>query len=345
MHSNPLWSIWGLGVDMSEMKDLLERLEFAGIPLNNEISHAMEAVDPKDFTDFDLETFWNDGPVPFLQTDLGATRTISAPHMIVTLLHHLEVKLGQKIILVGSKAGYLAALLDKIVGRDGSVTIVEPHSEVREFTESRLEYYSPSGMIRIVEPRFIEDEGLCSKSVDRVLITGSVRSIPDWIGSLVHEGGFVLGPFGGPVHQRLVKKEKQSGEWLETDLGGVVFGPMDVAESEKGPLDPESLANHIEDVHGLINRLVEVDEETGRRVAELINSLRDLPPDLPTLNEDSTEDDILEHPVVDLLLSEMEWLGPLWPFLTDYLSLDLESPGSTEEGASYLFGGHEDLVP
>ena len=41
---------------------------------------AMEDVNPGFFTDFDLEPFWNDRPVPFLFTGFGATRTISAPH-------------------------------------------------------------------------------------------------------------------------------------------------------------------------------------------------------------------------------------------------------------------------
>ena len=82
---------------MSMMADLLGRLRSAGIPLDEVISGAMESVDPADFTDFHLEPFWHDRPVPFLFTDLGATRTISAPHMIVTLLHHLELQPGQEV--------------------------------------------------------------------------------------------------------------------------------------------------------------------------------------------------------------------------------------------------------
>ena len=56
-----------------------------------------------------------------------------------------------------------------------------------------------------------------SGGFERVLITGSVRG-PNSIGELVIDGGFVLGPFGGPVHQRLLKREKQGGDWFDTDL-------------------------------------------------------------------------------------------------------------------------------
>ena len=72
------------------MSELVERLEAAGIPLDDLTKSAMIDIDPGDFTDYDLEGFWHDRPIPFLFTDFGATRTISAPHMIATLLHHLE---------------------------------------------------------------------------------------------------------------------------------------------------------------------------------------------------------------------------------------------------------------
>jgi len=37
-------------------------------------------------------------------------------------------------------------------------------------------------------------------------------------------------------------------------------------------------------------------------------------------------------------------LGPLWPIFSEFLSIDIASPGSEEETPDFL-GGHEDLVP
>jgi len=329
---------------VTTMNDLLERLVAAGIPLDDSTKSAMEMVDPSEFTDYNLEPFWHDRPVPFLFTEFGATRTISAPHMIATLLHHLEVREGQHILLIGSKGGYLAAIIDHIVGEGGAVTIIEPHEGVRSHTEDRLFQYDSRGLIRILHPRDLENSEEMARNVDRVLITGSIRSIPISVEHLVMDGGFVLGPFGGPVHQRLLKKEKQAGEWFDTDLGGVVFGPMDVGESEISPLDPASLASHIEDALDLVGGLVDIDEKTLMRVGELILALREMPPDLPAIDEDSTEEEILEHPVVDLIMSEIDWLGPLWPLFSEFLTIDIDSPGSPEEEVD-VFGGHEDLVP
>ncbi len=326
------------------MTELIGRLEAAGVPFDELTKIAMEDVDPADFTDYDLEPFWNDRPVPFLFTGFGATRTISAPHMIATLLHHLEIIEGQDIMLIGSKGGFLAAIIDRMVGRDGSVTIIEPHEEVREHTEERLSLHRASGLIRVLRPHDMESSDEYSKSFERVLISGSVREIPETLEHLVIDGGFVLGPFGGPVHQRLLKKEKQGGMWFDTDLGGVVFGPMDVGESEAGPLDPNSLASHIEDAFDLVGGLVEIEGSTSARVQDLIDALREMPSDLPFIDEDSTEDEIMEHPVVDLLMSEIDWLGPLWPIFSEFLSIDIASPGSPEEVTDFL-GDHEDLVP
>ena len=134
------------------MSELLERLEDAGIPLDDLTKSAMIDIDPSDFTDYDLEGFWHDKPIPFLFTGFGATRTISAPHMIATLLHHLEITIGQDIMLIGSKGGYLAAIIDRMVGKDGTVTILEPHDEVRLHTEERLEKHLCSGVIKILPP-------------------------------------------------------------------------------------------------------------------------------------------------------------------------------------------------
>jgi protein-L-isoaspartate(D-aspartate) O-methyltransferase len=330
---------------MGMMTDLLERLKLAGIPLDEEIWEAMNGVDPGFFTDYHLEPFWHDRPVPFLCTNFGVSRTISAPHMIVTLLHHLEVGVGQHVVLVGSKGGYLAALIDAIVGPNGAVTIIEPHEEVRAHTEDRLGLFPKSSHVRVLQPMDLENPDEMDRTVDRVLITGAVRAVPLGINHLVHDGGFVLGPFGGPVHQRLIKKEKQGNEWIDNDLGGVVFGPMDVGEAERSPLDPISLADHIEDALELVGGLIEIEGDTESRVSELVRALREMPEDLPLLDEDSTEEDIMEHPVVDLLMSEIEWLGPLWPLFSEYLAVDLADPGAPEVEISEFLGGHEDLVP
>ena len=330
---------------MKGISELLERLRESGVPMNDCIAYAMQSVDIEDFTDFDINTFLMDRPIPFLSTENGTTKTISAPHMIATLLHHLEVLEGHHVLVLGSKGGYIAALLDSMLGPRGAVTVVEPHPEVRRHTSQRLDIFESMGELRVLPIDFLEVMDDEFRPVDRVLITGAIKELLPDVGNLVGEGGFVLGPFGGPVHQRLLKRERQGDEWLDTDLGGVVFGPMDLGEAERSSLDPQNLAELLEDVLRLVSEIIEIEDETLVRLESLIASLRELPLDIPDLDEESTEDEIMEHPVIELLLMEMDWLGPMWPIFEDFLSVEIASPGSPDEDEYGMAGGHKDLIP
>tara|TARA_A100001037_G_scaffold182338_1_gene163335 strand:+ start:5059 stop:6096 length:1038 start_codon:yes stop_codon:yes gene_type:complete len=337
------WDVRRIG--MEGISDLLKRLKESGVPMNESIVDAMQSIDIEDFTDFDINNFLMDRPIPFLSTENGITKTISAPHMIATLLHHLEILEGHHVLVMGSKGGYIAALLDCMLGPEGAVTVVEPHAEVRHYTSERLNLFDSMGELRVLSIDFLEVMNDEFRPVDRVLITGAIRELLPDVENLVEEGGFVLGPFGGPVHQRLLKREKVEDEWLDTDLGGVVFGPMDLGEAERSPLDPQNLAEHLEDILEIVSDIIEIEDETASRIEGLIISLRELPRDIPDLDEDSTEDEIMEHPVIELLLMEMDWLGPMWPIFGDFLSVEIASPGSPSEDEYGMSGGHRDLIP
>ncbi len=330
---------------MNPLQDLLERLRKSGVPVDENVADAIQNVFVGSFTDFPLDAFFHDRPVPFLVTENDAAKTISAPHMVATLLHHLELRQGQHVLLIGAKGGYLAALIDWMVGESGMVTIVEPHAAVLAHTSERLEFHDAKGMVRALPVAALDDADELARRVDRVLITGAVKEIPLTVAGMVEEGGFVLGPFGGPIQQTLLKRERQGDDWLDTELGSVVFGPMDLSEAERGPLDPHALADHIEDALNIIVELVEIDDETVGRIEELVESLRGMPADIPPLDEDSTEDELAEHPVFELLMAEMEWLQPMWPLFGQLLSIDIESPGDWDDDEPPMVGGHEDLVP
>ena len=330
---------------MKPIEDLLERLRRSGLPLENEVAEAMKHIFIGSFTDFELDSFWHDRPVPFLITRNDAAKTISAPHMIATLLHHLELRAGQHVLLIGSKGGYLAALIDHIVGKDGMITVLEPHPEVLYHTEERLEFHDSKGLIRVLPVNSFEGDEERSRGIDRVLITGAVREIPLTVAGVVEEGGFVLGPFGGPIQQTLLKRERQGDDWLDTELGNVVFGPMDLTEAERDPLDPQALADHIQDALDIIIELVEIDNETVERIEGLVESLRSMPSDIPPLDEDATEDELVEHPVFELLMAEMEWLQPMWPLFGEMLAIDIDSPADWDDDEPPMVGGHEDLIP
>lgn len=329
---------------LTDISELLERLIAAGIPVNSEIFGAMSEVDPSIFTEHSLEGFWHDRPVPFMITETGSAKTISAPHMVVTLLHHLEISENQNVIIIGSKGGYIASLIDWIIGPGGTVSVIEPNEEVVRHTIECLEKIEANGVIRVLGPESMEDPEW-NRDVSRVLITGAVREIPHYLDLLIEEGGFILGPFGGHLNQRLLKREWQGGGWMDTDLGGVVFGPVDIGDSDRNPFEPKLLAEHLEDIVEMMSGAIDPESEALVRLEGLIESLRGLPDGIPEIDEDSTEEEILEHPVIELLMSEMEWMGALWPVIGEMFSFDIANPGAPREEGGEMLGGHEDLVP
>ena len=328
---------------MESMMKLLEDLEKSGLLVSKDIKRAMNEINPAQFTDHDLDLFWSDNPVPFLITKSGISKTISAPHMIITMLHHLEIKKNYSILLMGAKGGYLSALLGNLVGKNGKITIIEPHKEVRDYTENRIKDYFNSAEILVNKPSDLENVN--DNYYDRVLITGFMKKVPSEIKFKVKEDGFILGPIGSIIHQRLIKKEKFGDEWVDTDLGGVVFGPLDIGDLEKNLLEPENLVEHMESALELILEVIEIEEESLNRINNLIWSLKNLPPGIPIVDEYSSEEEILENPVMELLLAEMEWLGPLWPILTGIDGLDIGNIESINSEYYSNTGGHEDLIP
>ena len=227
--------------------------------------------------------------------------------------------------------------------RGGRVTVIEPHDEVAEYTSSVLERRDQCGLIRVLGKEALEDPKW-DRDVNRVLFTGSIREIPNFIELLIDEGGFILGPFGGRIQQRLMKKEWQGDTWLETDLGGVVFGPMDIRESERGFPDPLLIADEFEDALVLISSFLGENSEEVQRLERLVESLRDLPPGLPEITESFTEEEIIEHPVIELLMTEAEWLNELWPTFSNILGFDLG--GGLVDSEEPLFGKrHADFTP
>ncbi len=348
---------------MNDIAGLLSRLQAADVPLSPVIREAMSAVAVESFTDYDSEPFYYDRPLVFTETEGGGVKTISAPHMICTLLHHLELDRGDEVLLLGAKGGYLAALISHIVGPEGGVTVVDPNRQVVEHVRMRLKEFQNGATINVRKMRQLDfAPPNLPMPLNRVLVTGSLPNLPNWLESRVADGGFVIAPIGGRVTQRLLKRERQDG-WFDTDLGGVLFGPVDISETENEATDSLQLAVMIENALELGSELEVFNEQQINHLQNFVNQLRLLPDDLPPVllsgEDDVWEDDeddlfhfaeltgeIQENPLLDLLINASDWLSPLWPTIFALLETEMQHPGSPDEvGEDFGFGSHEDLVP
>jgi protein-L-isoaspartate O-methyltransferase len=246
--------------------------------------------------------------------------------MIVTLLHHLELSEGQEVVILGAKGGYIAALIAIIVGENGRVRLLDPSQLAVEHVQSRLTHW-PTVESRVLEAVEIAPVAFPG-DLNRVLITGQVRELPEWLSSRIVDGGFALVPLGNTAGQHLMKIERQSEEMLSTDLGPVSFGPVDVKDSETGPMNPDELADLLELTMETCEELEMIDEQETNALLDLIASLRQLPADLPPPGDGGIP--MSEHPMVQLMWEASPSFLRLWPMLQMMLHPNLAQPGAID---------------
>ena len=320
---------------MDDISDLIKRLRESGVTVPDIVENAMLKVCVEDFTDFDSQGFYNDRPVVFLETPKGGVKTISAPHMIATLLYNLELSEGQDVVIYGAKGGYISALVAHIVGENGRVTVLDPSNEVISHISSNLRGYPT------VDCQTIDDSMEMSlPSLNRVLVTGQIETLPDWLIDGMIDGGFAIAPIGTKDSQQLLKIEKQDESFLETDLGGVIFGPVDIADSVIETPSPEEMAELVEQVVELMAGIGMIESSDRDKLYDLVAELRQLPDDLPPPEE---MDDPSEHPMMKLISQKGEWFVHLWPMIQSMMQSRIASygsPDSTDESDS-----HSDFVP
>ena len=311
---------------MTDMLALLRRLEKGGIEVPAHVMKAMLEVDITDFTDYDIEPFFADRPIPFIETEQGGLKTISAPHMIVTLLHHLELSEGQEVVVVGAKGGYIAALIAIIVGEHGRVRLLDPSNLAIEHVQARLTHW-PTVESRVLEAIEVAPVAFPGE-LNRVLVTGQISELPEWLASRIVDGGFALVPLGNTAGQHLMKLERQGEELFSTDLGPVSFGPIDVRDTETGPMNPNELADLLELTIETCEELEMVDEQECLALQDLIANLRQLPPDLPPPGEGGIP--MSEHPMIQLMWEASPSFFRLWPMLQMMLHPNLAQPGAED---------------
>ena len=347
---------------MDEMRELITRLEAAGIAISKIIEQALLQVDIRYFSDYNADVFYHDRPLVFLETKRGGVKTISAPHMIVSMLEHMELETGQDVLVLGAKGGYLSSLISSIVGPEGKVVVVDPSEEVLSHVRRCIKDINLKSGISVRKMNSISHTpSNLPKKLQRVIITGSLKKIPTWIQKRLDDGGFVLSPIGGKISQNLIKREKQGTQYFDTDLGSVLFGPVDVSETEAHIPEPQFLADILEEALKMGKDMDIIGDQELIKLENLILELRILPDDLPPLKfnlfdaEESieAEDELFSsvnemsngiHPLIEILERESTWLHRVWPLLAMLFDVRMAHPGSYE-GESLEFGNHGDLIP
>ena len=320
---------------MEEVIGLISRLRDGGIIVPDQLEKAMRKIDINDFTQFDTSPFFNDRPVVFLETNDGGVKTISAPHMIATLLYNLELFEEQNVVVYGAKGGYICALIAHIVGAEGLVTVIDPSSDVISHLANTLRGYPT---VRCLVEEELEQDDLTN--LNRVLVTGQIEKLPDWLKDSICEGGFAIAPIGVKDSQNLLKIEMQGGGFFDTDLGPVLFGPVDIADTIIQTPSPAEMAEMVEHMIELMTEMELIENEDRIKLSDLVANLRQLPDDMPPPDE---LEDPSQHPMMKLMMEEGDWFMRFWPIVQLMAESRLASPGApnTEHNDS----SHSDFIP
>ena len=125
-----------------------------------------------------------------------------------------------------------------------------------------------------------------------------------------------------------MKVERQGDEMYSTDLGPVSFGPVDVKDTETGPMNPNELADLLELTIETCDELEMIDDDERNAMLDLIVNLRQLPEDLPPPGEGGIP--MSEHPMVQLMWESSPSFLRLWPMLQMMLHPNLAQPGAVD---------------
>ena len=320
---------------MRETLELIKKLRASGVPIPENVENAMLKVSIEDFTNHNTEGFFHDRPVVFLETPSGGMKTISAPHMIATLLDNLELEKDQHIVVYGAKGGYISALIAHIVGENGKVTVVDPSEEVIEFISNNLRGY-PTVECHVIP----ENEIIQLPDLNRVLVTGQIVNLPAWLSDNIEDGGFAIAPIGTTSSQRLLKLERQGEDLFQTDLGSVIFGPLNIQDTIVDTPSPEEMAEIVEQVVELMSEVGIIEQDDRSKLYDLVAELRQLPDDLPPPEE---LDDPSEHPMMQLIMEKGEWFVKLWPMIQSMMEPEIASYVSSDNTGDRH--SHSDFIP
>jgi len=173
--------------------------------------------------DFVLEEWkwdaYDDNPLP-----IPADQTISQPTTVMNMLQHLDLKKGQKILEIGAGSGYNAALMKKIVGKEGKVISIEIIPELVNFAKDNLKKAKIEN-IKIVKAdgsRGYPKEG----PYDRIVCTAASPKIPEAWKKQLKDKGIILAPVGDKYGQTLLKVKRISKVFEFSELGDYLFVPL-----------------------------------------------------------------------------------------------------------------------
>jgi protein-L-isoaspartate(D-aspartate) O-methyltransferase len=159
--------------------------------------------------------------------DIGFGVTITGPRIVGRMTSAIDVKMGEKVLEVGTGSGYQSAYLSNLTDKVWSIEIIKPLAE-----RTRGVYDA------LIQRGYNEYEAINSKHgdgyygweevapFDKIIVTCGIDHIPPPLLQQLRTGGIMVIPVGPPGAQRLLKvvKETAAGDQVAVKRSDIYNG-------------------------------------------------------------------------------------------------------------------------
>ena len=161
---------------------------------------------------------------------IGFDKTISQPYIVALMTDVLDLARGDRVLEVGTGAGYQAAILGELVDRVYSVDIIGELAAGAERRLKRLGYQNVE--VRVCNGYYGWPE---HGPYDKIIVTAACDLVPPPLMAQLKDGGRMIIPTGIPEKQALTLVEKSAaGSFSTRDLLPVRFSELEEPDQFAG---------------------------------------------------------------------------------------------------------------
>ena len=183
------------------------------------VLEAINKVPREQFVATNLVEFaYQDTPLP-----IEASQTISQPYIVALMIAAMELKIGDKVLEIGTGSGYAAAVLAEIVE---NVYTVERHEVLVKSSRNRFDHLGYNNI------EILHGDGTLGwpehAPYDAIVVAAGGPEVPDNLKEQLAVGGRMVIPVGNTLStQKLLRIRRiNENEFLKEDLGDVRFVPL-----------------------------------------------------------------------------------------------------------------------
>jgi protein-L-isoaspartate(D-aspartate) O-methyltransferase len=142
--------------------------------------------------------------------DIGWGVTISGPHLVGRMTSVIDVKMGEKVLEIGTGSGYQAAYLANLTDKVWTVEIIKPLAERTRSVYDTL-IRQGYGEFKVIHSRNSDGYHGWAEAgpFDKIIVTCGIDHIPPPLLQQLKIGGTMVIPVGPPGAQRVLKISKE----------------------------------------------------------------------------------------------------------------------------------------